>query len=143
MSSSSSMPSRSRLSGHNLSRRGLMHVLHRMRGGLALLLVAVSVIVLNGQAPSAGRPMTVEDLIVAPRVSDPQLSPDGKTVLFVRTTTDPKTGKRNADILSVAAEGGDPKMLISGDKNENTPRWSADGKKVAFLANRDGATQVY
>ena len=120
-----------------------MELLHRMRAGLALLLVAAPVIALNGQTPAAGRPMTVEDLIVAPRVSDPQLSPDGKTVLFVRTSTDAKTGRRNADILSVPAEGGDPKLLIAGDKNENTPRWSLDGKKVAFLANRDGATQVY
>src|SRR5829696_3574011 len=106
-----------------------MHVLHRMRAGLALVLVAAPVIAVNGQAPATGRPMTVEDLIVAPRVSDPQLSPDGKTVLFVRTTTDPKTGRRNADILSVSADGGEPKALISGDKTENTPRWSADGKK--------------
>src|SRR6188472_2383139 len=137
------MPSRSLPGGRNLSRRGLMSVSHRMRGGLALLLVAAPVIALNGQAPAAGRPMTVEDLIVAPRVSDSQLSPDGKTVLFVRTSTDAKTGRRNADILSVPAEGGDPKLLIAGDKNEITPRWSLDGKKVAFLANRDGATQVY
>ena len=64
-------------------------------------------------APIAGqarRPMTVEDLIAAPRIADPQLSPDGRTVLFVRTTTDGKTGGRTADIFAVAADGsGEPK----------------------------------
>ncbi|MBA2302619.1 MAG: S9 family peptidase [Acidobacteria bacterium] len=90
------------------------------------------------------RAMTVEDLIVAPRIADPQLSPDGRTVLYVRTTTDGKTGRRNADIVAVPSEGGGgPKALIDGEKTENTPRWSPDGKHLALLANRDGALQVY
>ena len=53
----------------------------------------------------AKRPMAIGDLITAVRVADPQLSPDGRRVLFVRTTTDSTTGKRNADIWVVAADG--------------------------------------
>ena len=90
------------------------------------------------------RAMTIEDLIAAPRIADPQLSPDGRTVLYVHTTTDGKTGRRNADIHSVPADGsGEAKVLIGGDRSETTPRWSPDGKRIAFLANREGATQVY
>ena len=50
---------------------------------------------LPGRA-AAGRAMTIDDLLAAVRVTDPQLSPDGSRVLFVRTTTDLKTGKRLA-----------------------------------------------
>ena len=88
--------------------------------------------------------MTIDDLISAVRVSDPQLSPDNRTVLYVRTTTDGKTGKRNTDIYAVAADGSAaPKELVGGDKTENTPRFSPDGTKVAFISTRDGAPQVY
>jgi dipeptidyl aminopeptidase/acylaminoacyl peptidase len=106
--------------------------------------VGFGVSLLAAQSGAALRAMTIEDLIVAPRVADPQLSPDGRTVLFAKTTTDGKTGRRNSDIWSVPADGsGDAKALITGEKTENTPRWSPNGKRIAFLANRDGATQVY
>ena len=83
--------------------------------------------------------MTIQDLIAAVRISDPQLSPDGRLVAFVRTTTDLATGKRNADIWVVPADGSAPaRLLIGGDKTDNTPRWSPDGKLLAFISTRDG-----
>src|SRR5215471_2046367 len=92
----------------------------------------------------AGRPMTIRDLITAVRITDPQVSPDGKSVAYVRTTTDPASGKRNADIwLASADQEASGKPFIAGDKSEMTPRWSPDGKHVAFIATRDGDPQVY
>ena len=110
-----------------------------------ILLAALAALTLQtpGRA-AAGRAMTIDDLITAVRVADPQLSPDGRTVAFVRTVTDGKTGARNADIWSVAADGSsEPKPLIAGDKSENTPRFSQSGRILAFISTRDGDAQVY
>ncbi len=113
----------------------------------AFLVAAAVSLVFAAQPPgraASGRAMTIDDLVTAVRVSDPQLSPDGARVLFVRTTTDGKTGKRNADIWTVPADGSTaPKEFAGGDSSENTPRYSPDGRRVAFLSSRDGASQIY
>src|SRR5687767_2040315 len=93
---------------------------------------------------AAGRPMAIADLITAVRVTESQLSPDGSTVAFVRTTTNPETGRRNADIWVVPADGSaPPRLLIGGDSSELTPTWSPDGKRLALVSTRGGSPQVW
>ena len=98
----------------------------------------------SAQSRAAGRAMTLNDLLAGIRLTEPQVSPDGRTVVFVRTTTNLATGKRNGDIWSVPADGsGPPASLIAGDKSESSPRFSPDAKRLAFISTRDGAPQVY
>jgi len=93
---------------------------------------------------AAVRPMTLDDLLSAVRVSDPQLSPDGKWVAFVRTDTDPKTLKRNADVFLAPADGSTlPRALTRSEKSDTTPRFSPDGRTLAFLSTRGGTSQVW
>lgn len=105
---------------------------------------ACAVALLSLASPAAAqRPMTIQDLLGAVRVADPHLSPDGRQVAFVRTTTDVASGKRNADIWIVPADGsGPPRLFVGGDKSENTPRWTPGGR-LAFISNRDGEMQIY
>ena len=126
--------------------RFITGVRRRDKGLIVAMTIAAGVICItqsSGRA-AAGRAMTLDDLLAAVRVTDPQLSPDGSRVLFVRTTTDLKTGKRNGDIWSVAADGSSAaRELIGGDTSENTPRFVSDGRRIAFISSRDGAPQVY
>ena len=88
--------------------------------------------------------MTIDDLLVAIRVSDPQVTPDGRQVAYVRATTDLQAGRRNGDIWIVPSDGSAaPRLLAGGDKGESAPRFSGDGKKLAFISTRAGAPQVF
>ncbi|HVE26063.1 MAG TPA: S9 family peptidase, partial [Sporichthya sp.] len=111
---------------------------------IAASLLLLAVIPSAAAAQTQGRrPMTIMDLITAVRVGDPQVSPDGRRVVFVRTTTDSVTGKRNADIWVVASDGsGRPRPLIAGPGSDDTPRFLADGR-IAFISARSGTPQVY
>ena len=108
---------------------------------VSLLLIALSPLAMSAQTK---RPMTIDDLITTVRVSDPQISPDGRRVLFTRTTTVLESGRRNSDIWLVPSDGSAPaRQLIGGERTENTPRFTPDGKRIAFISSRDGVPQVY
>ena len=85
----------------------------------------------------AKRAMTPVDLIEVPRVLDPQLSPDGRQVLYVLERPDWKENRRIGHIWRVNADGSDATQLTQGQRGETSPRWSPDGRRVAFLARRD------
>src|SRR6185503_2969175 len=95
--------------------------------GVAICATAMTV----SSQQTAGRAMKIDDLIGAIRVTDPQLTPDGGRVAFVRTTTDLKTGERNADIWSVPADGSSaPTALIVAQQPANTPRLPPEGRHL-------------
>ena len=110
----------------------------------SMLVLTLTIVLPFSSFAQTKRPMTIDDLITAIRVSEPRISPDGKQVVFTRTTTALDSGRRNADIWSVPADGSaPPNELIGGEKTENSPRFTPDGRHIVFISNRDGAAQVY
>lgn len=105
-----------------------------------LALVLALALVASAQAPTG---LKVNDLFKFKRVGDPQVSPDGKTVAYVVTTYDRDTNKRTSQIHLVTVADGNIEVLAESSGKEGRPRWSADGKQLAFISSRDGASQIW
>lgn len=96
-------------------------------------------------AAGASTPLTPDQVVGHKRPSFPQISPDGKTVLYtVRQIS--KSGEHvESGIWIVDADGSEPRQFSSGISNDDEPRWSPDGSRVAFLSDRAerGSQSVY
>ncbi len=89
---------------------------------------------------------SVEDLLALHIVSDPQISPDGSLIAFTVLQSDGTTNTTSSTIWLVNSSGGKtqpPQQITSGEHFDTTPRWSPDGRTLAFLRNRHGTTQIY
>ncbi len=109
---------------------------------LATTLSTAAIVAASAQTP---RPVGLVDMIQLAPPSDPQLSPDGRTVVFTRSEADWKQSKRIQHIWRVSVDGGAAVQLTAGADGENSPRWSPDGRTIAFVAKRGGSefTQIY
>jgi dipeptidyl aminopeptidase/acylaminoacyl peptidase len=110
------------------------------KAGLALFVAALLSLTAYAQTK---RPMTFDDLTAIKRIGDAQISPDGSRVAYVVTDVDKNLNRGKRSVWAVPTSGGPPQQLITSDKNDYSPRWSADGKWIAFLSTREGAPQIF
>jgi dipeptidyl aminopeptidase/acylaminoacyl peptidase len=95
-------------------------------------------------ADDMSRTFTPKDLNSLARVSDPQVSPDGRFVVYAQREVDFDANRARFDLwLLELAPGAKPRRLTQHSANDMHPRWSVDGGSIYFLSSRTGSTQVW
>src|SRR4051794_119669 len=101
-----------------------------------LALASLCLPLLYGQG--AKRPIKLEDIHSFRDVRDLQISPDGKWVAYTLSTIDAAADKSDTDIWMASWDGSRQMRMTSSPDGENAPRWSPDGRYLAFLSSRTG-----
>jgi len=92
------------------------------------------------QAPQVLGPM---DVFEFETVNDPQFSPDGSRIVYVRQFADVMTDRNYTNLWIVGTDGSGNRPLTTGDYTDASPRWSPDGSRLAFVSNREDGDQIW
>ncbi|MFQ5674813.1 MAG: S9 family peptidase, partial [bacterium] len=107
---------------------------------LCAVLIPLCVFAAPKNSDNVLKPIDVFDLELA---SDPQISPDGKKIVYVRNFFDIMSDRRHSNLWIINLDGTEHRPLTSGNNNYSSPRWSPDGSKLLYVAKVDGANQIY
>ena len=88
-------------------------------------------------------PFSIHDMLAMDRLSDPQVSPDGRLIVFVLRKTDLEENKGLTDLWLVGVDGTALRRLTSHKAADSNPRWAPDGKSIWFVSARSDSSQVW
>ncbi len=113
--------------------------MNRTRLPLSRLALAagIALTTLAGAVHAAPRPWTHDDLLSLKAVSDPQVSPDGRWVVYVVSELNGDQSEYQTDLWLIGSEGGEARRLTRSDAADEFPRWAPDGRTIAFLSERE------
>ncbi|MGH8243333.1 MAG: prolyl oligopeptidase family serine peptidase [Steroidobacteraceae bacterium] len=110
----------------------------------AAVLVLFALTALPAHLAASAKPVfSPMDVFALEWASDPEISPDGALIAYVRRSFDVKTDTRRGTIWLVDSDGGNHRPLADGTGNQSSPRWSPDGKRLAFVAAGPDGAQIH
>ncbi len=109
--------------------------------GLVITLILMPPAVAGEQ--KQGKRLTTETFFDMENVGAPNISPDGKQVIFTRSWVDKVNDRPQSNVWMTDLDGKRIRHLSLGNWRDSAPVWSPDGRKIAFLSDRDGTNQVY
>lgn len=104
---------------------------------ISLFLIAVFAFFYSPIQAQEKTKMELLDLFNLEYVSDPQISPDGSKIIYVRNFKDVMTDRDYSNLWITNLDGSQNRQLTQGNQRDFAPRWSSDGTKIAFQSNQD------
>lgn len=111
--------------------------------GTLLVFIFAFVFVQTGQAFQQDDIFTLENIFDLEYASDPQISPDGNQIVYVRNFMDIMDDRRKSNLWIINADGSRHRPLTSGNANNFSPRWSTDGSKLLYVSTESSSTELY
>jgi dipeptidyl aminopeptidase/acylaminoacyl peptidase len=108
-----------------------------------ILIALAAALVCGATAAAQKRTITETDILKFVWIADPQISPDGSQVAFVRVDVNEKADGYDTSIWITGTDGKEQPRRLTGGTRDNSPRWSPDGRRLAFVraAEKDGKAQ--
>ncbi|MEZ5500842.1 MAG: S9 family peptidase [Steroidobacteraceae bacterium] len=109
---------------------------------LGFLCALIAAPLLAAQAP-AHLPLQSRDVFDLETASDAQISPDGRYIVYVRNNNDIMTDSVRQSLWLIDVQSGEQQALQADGHDNFSPRWSPDGRRIAFVSTADGKPQLY
>jgi len=110
---------------------------------LVTLCLTLTIGLCQAAAQSKSNRLTPSDAFNLEFVSDPQISPDGRRVIYVRQFADIMSDRNYSNLWIINFDGSDNRPLTTGNRTDNSPRWSPDGNRIIYISDQEGTPQIY